>query len=136
MAISLPLVHDLHSPAMRDRHWKSLMALTGVTVDRGAGFCLDDLLALNLQYHVDAVSEIVEVANRELKIESKLIAIEDAWKKFSLKFIQHRDTDIFVVAPPDDVLEALEEHSLLLQSMAGMGKFVDFFRDQNDNGVH
>eukprot|EP01042_Synura_sphagnicola_P022744 gene22744-28985_t len=61
MAICLPLVHDLHSQAMRDRHWKSLMVLTGVVIDRGPNFCLDDLLSLNLQYHVDAVSEIVEV---------------------------------------------------------------------------
>jgi dynein heavy chain len=130
MAICLPLVHDLHSPAMRERHWKSLMQLTGQTFDRGATFCLDDLLNLNLQYHVDAVSEIVEVANKELKIENKLATIEDIWRKFSLRFDQHRDTEVFVVAPPDDVLEALEEHSLVLQSMAGMGKFVEFFREQ------
>lgn len=130
MSICLPLVHDLHSQAMRDRHWKSLMALTGVSIDRGPNFCLDDLLSLNLQYHVDAVSEIVEVANKELKIESKLYTIEEAWRKFTLKFIQHRDTELSIVAPPDEILEALEEHSLLLQSMAGMGKFVDFFREQ------
>ncbi|KAJ1439145.1 dynein heavy chain and region D6 of dynein motor-domain-containing protein [Ochromonadaceae sp. CCMP2298] len=130
MSISLPLVHDLHSHAMRERHWKSLMAITGVTFDRGANFCLDDLLALNLQYHVDAVSEIVEVANKELKIENKLLQIGEIWRKFTLQMSQHRDTEVFVVTPPEDVLEALEEHSLLLQSMAGMGKFVEFFKEQ------
>jgi dynein heavy chain len=130
MAICLPLVHDLHSQAMRDRHWKSLMVLTGVVIDRGPNFCLDDLLSLNLQYHVDAVSEIVEVANKELKIESKLNTIEEAWRKFILRFVPHRDSDFYIVAPPDEILETLEEHSLLLQSMAGMGKFVEFFREQ------
>eukprot|EP01038_Epipyxis_sp_PR26KG_P005405 gene5405-7492_t len=130
MVITLPLVHDLHSPAIRERHWKSLMTITGVMIDRGPSFCLDNLLSLNLQFHVDAVSDIVEVANKEVKIENRLLLIEDAWRKFSLKFDQHRDTDMFIVAPPDDILEALEEHSLHLQSMAGMGKFVDFFREQ------
>jgi dynein heavy chain, axonemal len=129
MAVCLPLVHDLHSNAMRDRHWKQLMVLTGVTIDRGPSFSLDDLLSLHLQHHVEAVGELVEVANKELKIESKLMTIADAWGRFILKFVQHRDTDVFVVAPPDEILEALEEHSLVLQSMAGMGKFVDFFRD-------
>lgn len=150
MAITLPLVHDLHSPAMRERHWKSLIGthassttsssshssssssigVTGMAIDRGQGFCLDDLLALNLHMHVDAVNDIVEVANKELKIENRLNHIEDNWRKFSLKFDRHRDTEVFVVSPPEDVLEALEEHSLHLQSMAGMGKFVEFFRDQ------
>jgi dynein heavy chain len=133
MAVCLPLVHDLHSNAMRDRHWKQLMVLTGVTIDRGPSFSLDDLLSLHLQHHVEAVGELVEVANKELKIESKLMTIADAWGRFILKFVQHRDTDVFVVAPPDEILEALEEHSLVLQSMAGMGKFVDFFRDDVDN---
>jgi dynein heavy chain len=56
------------------------------------------------------VSEIVEVANKELKIENKLSQIEEIWRKFSLHFDQHRDTEVCVVAPPDDILEALEEH--------------------------
>jgi dynein heavy chain, axonemal len=130
MVLSLPLVHDLHSPSMRERHWKSLFVITGVSVDRGANFCLDHLLSLNLQLHVESVSEIVEVANKELKIETKLASIEEIWRKFSLQFSQHRDTEVFIVTPPDEVLEALEEHSLILQSMAGMGKFVEFFKEQ------
>ena len=129
MATVLPLVHELHSPAMRDRHWKSLITITGVTFDKGPSFSLDNLLALNLHRHVDAVSDLVEIANKELKIENKLNMIDDVWKKFTLKFDRHRDTEVFIIAPPDEILEALEEHQLHLQSMAGMGKFVDFFRD-------
>lgn len=30
----------------------------------------------------------------------------------------------------DEVLEALEDHQMQLQGMAGMGKFVDFFRQE------
>jgi hypothetical protein len=37
MATVLPLVHELHSPAMRDRHWKSLMILTGTVFEKGPG---------------------------------------------------------------------------------------------------
>jgi len=130
LATVLPLIHELHSPAMRERHWKSLTALTSTAIDRGANFCLHDLLALNLHRHVDAVSEIVEVATKELKIEAKLNSIEEAWRKFALKFERHRDTEVFIVSPPDEILETLEEHSLHLQGMAGMGKFVDYFREQ------
>ena len=125
----LPLVHELHSPAMRERHWKTLMSTTGTVFDKGPTFCLDDLINLNLYAHVEAVLEIVEVANKELKIEARLNNIEDTWRSLNLRFDRHRDSEVFVVSPPDDVLDALEEHSLHLQSMSGMGKFVDFFRN-------
>ena len=49
LALTLPLIHDLHSPAMRDRHWKALMVLTGVSIDRGPSFCLNDLLKQGVQ---------------------------------------------------------------------------------------
>ncbi len=35
-----------------------------------------------------------------------------------------------VLSPPDEIMDILEEHQLTLQSMAGMGKFVDYFREK------
>jgi dynein heavy chain len=55
MAVSLPLVHDLHSPGMRDRHWKALMVVTGKHLDKGADFRLQDVLAMKLHDHVEGV---------------------------------------------------------------------------------
>jgi dynein heavy chain len=129
LATTIPLVHELRNPAMRDRHWKSLMVTTGTIFEKGPNFCLDDLLRLNLHLHVDAVSDIVEISVKELKIENKLNSIEDVWNKFYLQFDRHRDTEIFIVSPPDEILETLEEHHLQLQGMAGMGKFVEHFRE-------
>ena len=96
----------------------------------GPFFRLDDLLSLNLHRHVDSVSDIVEVAQKELKMEARINNIEEVWAKFVLEFDRHRDTEVFVVSPPDEILETLEEHSLHLQSMAGQGKFVEFFKDR------
>ena len=77
---------------------------------------------------MDAVSEIIEVAQEELKMEARINSIEDTWAKFTLGFDRHRDTEVYIVSPPDEVLETLEEHSLHLQSMAGQGKFVSSSR--------
>eukprot|EP00879_Flechtneria_rotunda_P005416 GHRR01005708.1.p1 GENE.GHRR01005708.1~~GHRR01005708.1.p1 ORF type:complete len:1495 (+),score=578.36 GHRR01005708.1:300-4784(+) len=54
MITSLPLVQDLHHPAMRDRHWKMLMQTTGKHFTMDEKFCLGDLLALGLHNYVDA----------------------------------------------------------------------------------
>ena len=127
---ALPLVKDLHGPAIRERHWKSVSSVAGIALNRGPHFSLDDLLSSNIHQHIDALSDIVEVANKEMKIESKLNMIEEIWIKLTLGFEKHKETDLLVIKPPDEILEILDEHVLLLQNMAGMGKFVDFFRDQ------
>lgn len=46
---SVPLVADLRSPAMRDRHWEQLMSTTKVHFNvNDPAFKLDDLLKLEL----------------------------------------------------------------------------------------
>ena len=47
-------------------------------------------------------------------------SIEDSWLKTELRFDRHRDTEVFVVSPPDEVLKTPARNRV--------GKFVDFFR--------
>jgi dynein heavy chain len=37
---------------------------------------------------------------------------------------------MFVVKPSEELVESLEAHQMELQTMVGMGKFVDFFRER------
>jgi dynein heavy chain len=92
MAIVLPLINDLHSPAMRDRHWRGLATVCEVkSIDPSdANFTLDDMMLLNLHLHVEDVSEIVETAQKELKIENKLGVIEKAWTAMTLDYVAHK----------------------------------------------
>lgn len=47
-----------------------------------------------------------------------------------------RTSQVFVLSGADEVLEELEDHQMQLQSMAGMGKFVDFFREEVTRTPH
>lgn len=44
--------------------------------------------------HVDAAMETVEVATKELKVETRLHNIENRWKEEQLGFVRHRDTEV------------------------------------------
>lgn len=98
---TLPILHDLKSDALRERHWKRLMGLSLV----GDGHAADSyqsptapnlpssanevinlgrILSLKLHRHLDAVSEIVSMATKELNIEHTLADIDAKWS--SLKF--------------------------------------------------
>jgi dynein heavy chain, axonemal len=92
MGIVLPMINDLHSPAMRGRHWASLARVCHVkSVDPSdAKFTLDDMMALSLHKHVEDVSEVVETAQKELKIENKLQLIDAAWSKLVLDYVPHK----------------------------------------------
>merc|ERR1719421_1274290 len=72
--------------------------------------------------------EIVEVAQKENKVEQKLKQVETFWSVAVLELARHKDTEVQVIVSPDDLIETLDEHNIQLQSMAAMGRAVDFFR--------
>ena len=96
MATVLPLVHDLHSNAMRQRHWAALARVCNVkAVDPSdSKFSLRDMLMLNLHTHKEAIDDIVETAMKELKIEKKLTEMEGVWSVMELNYSVHKDTEM------------------------------------------
>uniref|UniRef100_A0A0G4GMS7 Dynein-1, subspecies f n=1 Tax=Chromera velia CCMP2878 TaxID=1169474 RepID=A0A0G4GMS7_9ALVE len=131
MSIVLPLINDLHSDSMRDRHWKQLMAVTGKTFTKGPEFCLEDLLNLKLHQHADEVGEIVDQAAKEARNEKKLGEIRKAWTSLTLGFDQARE-DLYLLQPLDDIVEVLDQHSMDLMGLVGQGKFVEFIKGSVD----
>lgn len=51
-------------------------------------FCLEDLLKLSLYKYADEVSEIVDGAAKESKIESKVGVIARTWDDLKFTFIE------------------------------------------------
>ena len=66
-------------------------------------FSLGDLLALELHNYVDACSEIVDRAQKELNIEKQLKKIEDTWSNLFLVFAPYQDSDVMAVQVCDCV---------------------------------
>jgi len=130
MQIVLPLINDLHSDALQNRHWKALARVCSVAkVEPTAeGFSLGDMMALKLHTRVEEVQEVVETAQKEKKIEKKLADISGAWKEFQIEYRPHKATEVSLISLSEEVLEALDAHMLELQTMLGMGKFVEFFK--------
>lgn len=70
---------------------------TGKTFVMDDKFSLGDLLALELHNYVDACSEIVDRAQKELNIEKQLKKIEDTWASLNFGFAPYQDTDIMAL---------------------------------------
>ncbi|MEY3114598.1 MAG: hypothetical protein RL423_793 [Bacteroidota bacterium] len=69
-------------------------------------FCLEDLLKLSLYKYADEVSEIVDGAAKESKIESKVGVIARTWDDLKFTFIEQKDT--WELGPLDLIIESVE----------------------------
>lgn len=80
MSQVMPLVKELNSEFMKDRHWKRLAEHIDKEIPyKDAQFCLDHLIKLELHKHVDYVTDLVDSAGKEHKIETKIKQISEAW---------------------------------------------------------
>jgi dynein heavy chain, axonemal len=101
---SVPLVADLRSPAMRERHWTALMETTKVQFDvYDSKFKLDDLLALELHKFEEEVGEIVDRAQKEEKMEQSLKKLGETWERMEFQFTKHKDTGLFTIRMAEEV---------------------------------
>ena len=126
MGTVLPLVSALHSEFMEDRHWDELKKLTARQFEhKSMSFTFDDILGLHLYKYENNVNEIVDVAQKEAKIEKKLKKIEADWNKQIFEFGEYKETKIFL--PLDNMMELLDQNSMDLMGMKSQGKYVEFF---------
>ncbi|GIQ80006.1 dynein heavy chain [Kipferlia bialata] len=126
---TLPLVSDLRSPSMRERHWRQLMRATEVKFTISEDFKLEDLLALNLHNFIEDVESIVTRANKEQQMEKSLRNLEDTWGQMYFDFDTAKDGKTPLLRPSEELVETLEDHQVVIQNHAS-SKFVQFFEEQ------
>jgi len=131
MMVILPLISDLHSESMKDRHWERLMKETKKHFVMGPDFCLKDMLDLELHKFQEVVGDIVDEADKQAKIAIQLAKIKDVWKDMEVEFTKHKN-GVSLLMASEDLMIALEENMASLQTMQAQGKNVEFFRKDVD----
>ncbi|KAH9514965.1 hypothetical protein Btru_021540, partial [Bulinus truncatus] len=138
----LPLVDDLSNQAMRTRHWKQLVRVTGgaFTVDNDSlkRMTFEGLLSLGLQQHVDDVRAIVLRAVKDLAIENALKNYEEVWlgKIFELKHHIHIKVSSNVEINQDSQSENSQNEAYGGAAAGGANKNVRAIsRTSNQSGV-
>ncbi len=131
MIVVLPMVNQLHSPYMKERHWDELTRLIGCSLVRDEAFCLNNLLEIDLHKYPDHVNYIEELAKKEAQIQTHLEGVDAKWSQLTLSFAPStKIPSIKAIKRPDLILATLEEHMSQLQTMQGQGKYVEHFIDR------
>ncbi|ORC84913.1 dynein heavy chain [Trypanosoma theileri] len=132
MRTSLPLCQSLSSPSMRPRHWQLLVSTTkqpGSIDPEASDFTLEKLFALGLHKYSEEVANIVEKADKELRIETNLSKIIGIWEKMIFTYSKDEDLDTYLLESVDDVIEQLENDNNALSSMLS-DRFVEYFYEK------
>ncbi|XP_076363131.1 dynein heavy chain at 89D isoform X2 [Tachypleus tridentatus] len=127
---TIPLYVDLKHEAVRPRHWKQLMDKTGMKFDmHPENFTLGNLFAMELHRFSETIEEIVGSASKELNIEKGVQEVQKTWDsmKFEIvKYMKGTKERGFILSAVDDVLQALDDNGMNLQSMSA-SRFVGPF---------
>jgi len=128
---TLPLISDLRSEAMRDRHWQQLQEEIQQTFDPyGEDFTLDKINSLGLTSHAPAIATLANVAARELSIENNLKEIAGIWKVQLVDIVPYKGK-YFKLRSVEEVNDNLEAHQLSLATMKNSPYFLTFADDIN-----
>lgn len=90
-------------------------------------FCLHDLIELQLFNFAEEVTELVDGAQKEDKIEKKLNNIQKVWETCVFEFKEYKEVPILGVM--DEIIENQETHSMELMAMMS-SKDVEEFKDR------
>ncbi|XP_043925694.1 dynein axonemal heavy chain 10 [Protopterus annectens] len=127
---SIPLLLDLKNEALRERHWKELMARTGTSFEMNLEtFTLENMFAMELHQHADVISEIVTSAVKELSIEKGVKEVVDTWENMKFivqKYYKGTQERGYILGTVDEILQILDDNAMNLQSMSG-SRFVGPF---------
>ena len=86
---SLPLIGNLKTDGMRDRHWERLMKETNKSFDMSPDtFTLANLFSMELHRYQEVIEDIITSATKELSIEKGLAEVEEIWR--DLKFTTYK----------------------------------------------
>lgn len=130
---SIPLFQDLKNEALRDRHWKQLMEVTGTTFDMNpTTFTLGKLFEMQLHRFSEKIADITTCAMKELSIEKGLTEVKETWRVTEFVVVRYAQGEVdkgFVLGSTEDITLQLDDNTMSLQSMTA-SRFVGPFIEQ------
>ena len=115
-----PVLRDVMSEALKERHWKQILQLLQITFTTAQYYHNDlklgDLWDANLQGKKKSINELLTVAQGELALEQYLKEVKEFWNNHQLNFIL-RDGGIRLITEWTVIFLMLEDHLNSLGSL-------------------
>ena len=119
---TLPVVADLRSPALRERHWEQLHELLQFQVLGTTELTLADLMEKDIKAFALEVNDIASTAKAEGGLETMLDKLVRVWKKLEFEVLSYKDRkNTFIIGSVDDIITVLDESMVTISTSSGPG---------------
>eukprot|EP00879_Flechtneria_rotunda_P022627 GHRR01023894.1.p1 GENE.GHRR01023894.1~~GHRR01023894.1.p1 ORF type:complete len:968 (+),score=348.72 GHRR01023894.1:492-3395(+) len=119
----LPLVEELGNPALQARHWHEIFDIIKADIpptETGEGlgpFSIRHLLQYDLLEQLDKLQVVGAAASKEAALEKALIKMQSDWEGLTLRVVEYKDTETYVVGGTDEVQSLLDDQVVKTQAM-------------------
>lgn len=117
---TLPLLEALNEPFIKDRHWAEIEEICDTKLDhKNPEFKVKNIIDANLVEHSDDIEEVVNAAQRQQDIESKLNQIKLDWGPSGHKFVlgQFKNRGNLILKDMGEIMQEMEDAQLLLSGL-------------------
>jgi len=128
VANTIPIMDQLRNDKLRPRHWNRLREVTGIDFKGSVDLKLGDILNKDLLKFGDDITEIVDGANNDVRMEMQLKDLENTWATMEFGY-KPMETfkELHILAVPEDLIQTLEENQVAVQTYLS-SKNISFFK--------
>ncbi|CAL8125661.1 unnamed protein product [Orchesella dallaii] len=117
---SIPVIHEIKTPALRERHWNMIFDTIGAKFDpEDERFTFDRIVSYKMEKFADEIADIANTAQKELLIEKTVISIREYWTDEKLEMIPYKDKGHYKLKTVQDMMQNLEDHNVSISAMKG-----------------
>eukprot|EP01061_Rhynchopus_euleeides_P030593 TRINITY_DN5081_c0_g1_i1.p1 TRINITY_DN5081_c0_g1~~TRINITY_DN5081_c0_g1_i1.p1 ORF type:complete len:4809 (+),score=2467.50 TRINITY_DN5081_c0_g1_i1:97-14523(+) len=124
-----PIIGDLCSDAIKERHWNQIVQLVHADgFDNASTLTLGKVWACDLVKYQNAFQHVIRQAQGELALEEFLAQVKKAWQDMELEVVDYQ-RKCWLIKGWDAISEKLSEHINSLQSMR-MSPYFKAFEEE------
>ncbi|KAG3118423.1 Dynein heavy chain 6, axonemal [Phytophthora idaei] len=126
----LPVVTDLRSSSLKDRHWNQIHAALGFQMKGESSMTLGGLIEGNVMKHGETISAVAVSAQQEAVLEKMLKKVTDAWATTEFEVKPYKESkDVFVLGSVEEVTAKLDDSIVTISTIMG-SRFIGAIQEE------
>ncbi|KAF1777676.1 P-loop containing nucleoside triphosphate hydrolase [Phytophthora cactorum] len=126
----LPVVTDLRSSSLKDRHWNQIHAALGFQMKGESSMTLGGLIERNVMKHGETISAVAVSAQQEAVLEEMLKKVTDAWATTEFEVKPYKESkDVFVLGSVEEVTAKLDDSIVTISTIMG-SRFIGAIQEE------